>query len=93
MRIEIEIGFSFKRELKGDFRHLDLPEGTDVEGALRRLAEIHPGIAGRLFDQEGRIRSYINALINGGNVVHRRGFRTVLTDGDRLTILPSVGGG
>jgi len=93
MRIEIEIGFSFKRDIEEGFRFLELPDGTDVLGALNQLVQRYPGIAERLFDQQGKIRRHINALVNGGNVVHRSGFRTVLNDGDRLTILPPVGGG
>lgn len=93
MRIEIEIGFSFKRDIDGGFRTLELPDGTDVLGALNQLGQRHPEIAERLFDRRGQVHRHINALVNGGNVVHRRGFRTVLREGDRLTILPPVGGG
>ena len=93
MRIEVEVGFSFKRDLEEDYRFLDLPEGCDVETAIRSWAERHPVAEGRLFDASGVIRRHINALVNGGNVARRRGFRTVLRDGDRLTILPPAGGG
>ena len=93
MRVELEIGFSFKRELPAGFHSLDLPDGTDVESAFRHLSRLQPTLKERLFDREGRVRREINALVNGGNVARRRGFRTVLRDGDRLTILPPVGGG
>ncbi len=93
MRVEVEIGFSFKRELGSDYRRLELPEGSDVAHALRLLADRHPAAHSRLFDDQGRIRRHINALINGQNVILKRGFSTPLRDGDRLTILPPVGGG
>jgi len=93
MRIEIELAFSFKRDLDADYRSLELDDGMDVEGALRAWAERHPIAIERLFDDEGRIRRHINALVNGGNVTLREGFRTKLCDGDRLTILPPAGGG
>jgi len=93
LKIEIEVAFSFKRELDEGYRALDLPEGSDVETAIREWACLHPLARDRLFDEQGAIRRHINALINGGNVTLREGFRTMLKDGDRLTILPPAGGG
>jgi len=34
MRIEIEIGFSFKRDIEEGFRFLELPDGTDISTRL-----------------------------------------------------------
>jgi MoaD family protein len=93
MRIDLEIAFSFKRELGEAHPSLELPEGADVEAAVRALVRRYPEVASRLFDEDGSILRHINALINGGNVTRRRGFRTALADGDRLTILPPAGGG
>ncbi len=93
MNIEIEVAFSFKRELDEGYRFLEMPEGSDVETAIREWTHRHPLAQDRLFDEGGTIRRHINALINGGNVTLREGFRTVLKDADRLTILPPAGGG
>jgi MoaD family protein len=93
MRISVEIGFSFKRELGDDYRTLELPDGSTVRDAIAELARRHPAAGSRLFDEAGEIRRNINALINGGNVQFRQRFDTVLRDGDRLAILPPVGGG
>ncbi len=92
MKINIEISFSFKRDLPAD-TVLDLPTGADVITALRALVKQFPAIMDRIFAADGSPRRYINALINGENVAFNRGFETVLHDGDRLTILPPVGGG
>jgi len=93
MRIDIEVAFSFKRQLGDDHRSLELPDASDVTEALRTFVAANPSVRGRLFDAKGRILRHINALINGGNVKLRQGFETVLQDGDRLTILPPAGGG
>ena len=93
MRISVEIGFSFKRELDAAYRTLDLPEGATVRDAMAELGRRYETVQQRLFDEGGEIRRNINALVNGGNVQFRRRFDTVLSDGDRLTILPPVGGG
>jgi MoaD family protein len=93
MKISVEIAFSFKRQLAEDYRRLELADGATVREALGTLGERHPAVRERVFDQAGEIRRNINALVNGGNVQFRERFETVLRDGDRLTILPPVGGG
>jgi MoaD family protein len=93
MRISVEIGFSFKRDLDEDYRTLQLPDGASVRDAMAELGRRYPGVEGRMFDGNGGVRRNINALINGGNVQFRQGFDTALHEGDRLTILPPVGGG
>ncbi len=91
--VDVEIGFSFKRELDDAYRSLELPEGVTVLDAFRVLADRYPVFCERVFDESGKIRRNINALINGGNVQFREGFKTVLNKGDRLSVLPPVGGG
>jgi molybdopterin converting factor small subunit len=93
MNIAIEISFSFKREVDEREIVLDLPERSSAADAMRALVKRYPQIRDRLFDAEGAILRHINALINGGNVAFRQGFETALCDGDRLTLLPPVGGG
>ncbi len=93
MRVRIELGFSFKNELCGDYRVLSLPDGADVEAAIRALAARHPQARERLLDDAGRVQRHVAALVNGGNAAWRDGLQTVLRDGDRLTLLPPVGGG
>ena len=93
MNITVEIAFSFKRELDDAYRSLELPEGATVLDAFRELADCYPTFCERIFDEAGEIRRNINALINGGNVQFREGFNTVLHAGDRLSVLPPVGGG
>jgi MoaD family protein len=93
MRISVELGFSFKNDLDPNYRQLLLPEGSDVEAAVQALAWRHPAARQRLLDDAGKVRRHVAALVNGGNVTWRDGLRTVLRDGDRLTLLPPVGGG
>ena len=93
MRITVEIAFSFKHELDEGYRTLEIRDGATVRDAMAQLGRRYTAVEGRLFDEDGGIRRNINALINGGNVQFRQRFDTVLRDGDRLTILPPVGGG
>ncbi len=93
IRVHVEIGFSFKHELPEDYRELSLPSGADVAAALRALAERFPAIEGRLFTAAHEVRRDVGVLINGGSSLRRDGLRTRLVEGDRLTLLPPVGGG
>jgi len=93
VKIDIEIAFSFKHELDGNYRCLELPTQATVLDAFNVLASRYVAFRERVFDTTGDVRRNINALINGENVQYREGFRTVLVEGDRLSVLPPVGGG
>ena len=93
MRISVEISFSFKHDLDRSELTLDLSEGADVADALRVLVGRYPQVRTRLFTPDGEVQRHINALVNGENVRFKQNFDTLLHDGDRLTLLPPVGGG
>jgi sulfur-carrier protein len=93
MIISVEIAFSFKRELDEAYRRLELPDGATVLDALCALGHKYPPFYERVFVEEGVIRKHVNTLVNGRNVQFQAGLDTVLRDGDRLSILPPVGGG
>ena len=93
MNIELELAFSFKRDLDDAYRALELPAGATVLDALREFVRRYPGVREKVFDDSGLVLRSINALVNGSNVILRAGFDTKLVPGDRLTILPPVGGG
>ena len=94
MKIAVEIAFSFKHELDNGYRSLELPSYATVLDAFVALGSSYDVFRERVFASAGgEIRRNMNALINGGNVQLREGFDTKLVEGDRLTVLPPVGGG
>ncbi len=93
MRIHVEIAFSFKREMESSYRLIVLPEASTVLDALRALADQYATFRLHVFDDRERVHRHIQALVNGVHVQAQEGFRTRLRRGDRLTILPPVGGG
>lgn len=93
MKVEVHVFFPFRAEIGGGPVLLDLPPGTDVAGAVAALAQRYPQLRERLLDPSGRIRRHVSALVNGTAVQFKGGFATPLQDGDRLTLLPPVGGG
>jgi molybdopterin converting factor small subunit len=93
MKVRVEISFSFKRDVDPQGVVLELPDGADVRAALRGLVRRYPAIEPRLFGPRGEVHRHINALVNGRNVAFKKGFGTILRDGDGLTLLPPIGGG
>lgn len=93
IHVHIEVAFSFRHDLPEDVNPLVIAEGSSVFEALRALTRAVPAVSERIFDERGRVRRHINLLVNGGNVILRQGLRTKLENGDRLTVLPPVGGG
>ncbi|HYM39672.1 MAG TPA: MoaD/ThiS family protein [Thermoplasmata archaeon] len=69
-----------------------LVEAHDADALLRQLETAFPGIRGRILDETGRPRPYVNVFVNEELV--RGSLETVvLLPGDRVHILPSVAGG
>lgn len=75
-------------ELAGGRRELEL-EGTTVVEVLRALEREHPGVAGWILDERGRIREHVNVFVN--REYGRE--ETAVAEGDRLHVLPAISGG
>jgi molybdopterin/thiamine biosynthesis adenylyltransferase/rhodanese-related sulfurtransferase/molybdopterin converting factor small subunit len=64
-----------------------------VQEALDGLIEGHPGLKKHLFDEEGRLRSFVNVYKNDEDVRYLEKGRTPVADSDALSIIPSIAGG
>jgi molybdopterin converting factor small subunit len=70
-----------------------------VEGAAT-LAELidkveagHPGIRGRVLDDNGKIRRFVNVYVGEDDVRFAQGLETPTPDGVTVSIIPAVAGG
>ena len=70
-------------------------EGVTVESVLKRLAEMHgKSFVEYVYDHKtGKVRSFLQFLVNGRSTSSFEGQNTKLSDGDVLAIIPPVGGG
>jgi sulfur-carrier protein len=75
-------------ELAGGKKELEL-EGQTVVEVLRSLEREHPGVAGWILDERGRIREHVNVFVN--REYGRE--ETAVGPEDRLHILPAISGG
>ncbi|MBV9133775.1 MAG: MoaD/ThiS family protein [Chloroflexi bacterium] len=69
---------------------LDAP---NVLGVIAALETQYPDIKGRLRDESGALRRFVNRYVNGEDVRFKNGLETSLSSGDELSIIPAVAGG
>lgn len=68
-------------------------EGGDVGAALAALDAKHPGFHGRLFDDDGKLRRFVNVFVADEDVRFLEGLETRLADGQVVSIIPAAAGG
>lgn len=68
-------------------------QGATVADALGQLATLYPELSRHLYDENGRLRPYVNVFLNEDDVRTLQGESTPLTEDDRLVIVPSIAGG
>jgi molybdopterin synthase sulfur carrier subunit len=68
-------------------------EGSSVGEALKNLDAAHPGMAERLFDENGGLRRFVNVFLADEDVRFLQGLDTPITPGQTLSIVPAVAGG
>lgn len=68
-------------------------DGTTVGEVLTALDAAHPGIAGRLFDEGGKLRRFVNVFVADEDVRFLDGLATPVAEGATMSIVPAVAGG
>jgi sulfur-carrier protein len=72
-------------------------EVTAAEGTLREviagLEAAYPGIGGRLLDESGQMRRFVNIYIGEEDVRFAQGLDTPVSAGARVSVIPAVAGG
>jgi sulfur-carrier protein len=68
-------------------------DGSTVGEVLKGLDAAHPGFGERLFDDNGKIRRFVNVFLADEDVRFLSGLDTEVTDGQTISIVPAVAGG
>jgi len=68
-------------------------EGSTVAEALKALDAAHPGFGERLFDDEGKIRRFVNVFVADEDIRFLEGPETPVDDQTTISIIPAVAGG
>ena len=73
---------------------MSLPEGATVMDLINHLIGLFGDrFRGYLYDDEGRLIDYLMFSVNEVDIRSLNGFDTVLRDGDRVLVMPPIGGG
>ena len=65
----------------------------NVKELLDALEQQYPGIKGRLCDESGRVRRFVNIYLNEEDIRFLKQESTPLKDGDEISIVPAIAGG
>jgi sulfur-carrier protein len=70
---------------------------VDGAGTLAELIDKvdaeHPGIRGRVLDDDGKLRRFVNVYVGEDDVRFAGGLQTPTPDGVTVSIIPAVAGG
>ncbi|MGH7896958.1 MAG: molybdopterin-synthase adenylyltransferase MoeB [Candidatus Binatia bacterium] len=68
-------------------------DGSTVSELLANLTTRFGGLKQHLFNDEGRLRSFVNVYVNDEDIRYLQKDQTPLKPGDTVSIIPSVAGG
>jgi molybdopterin converting factor small subunit len=71
---------------------IDLP-GTTAGEVLAALTARFPNMKQHLYNDEGKLRSFVNVYLNDEDIRYLNKDATPVTDTDTLSIVPSIAGG
>jgi len=68
-------------------------EAESVEDVITKLEQQYSGMKGRLRDEEGSLRHFVNIYVNDEDIRFLQGAETALKAGDKISIVPAMAGG
>ncbi len=68
-------------------------QASNVGEALQALTEAYPDLRKHLYNEQGRLRSFVNVYLGEEDTRYLQGLETPVKDGDTLMIVPSIAGG
>jgi len=68
-------------------------DGGTVAEVLESLDTSYPGIKGRILDDEGSIRRFVNVYVGNDDVRFLEALDTSTPEGAQISVIPAVAGG
>ncbi len=68
-------------------------DGNTVKEVLGNLDDQFGGMRQRLYDEEGKLRRFVNIYVNQEDIRFLQGEDTEVKEGDELSIVPAIAGG
>src|SRR5215211_8922508 len=78
--------------------YTDKQDAVDAAGAtvgelLADLTKRHAGLKAHLYNEQGKLRSFVNIYVNDEDIRYLQKEQTPVTADDTVSIIPSVAGG
>lgn len=70
-----------------------IAEGGTLADVLDDLESRHAGIKGRIVDEQGAIRRFVNVYVGNDDVRFLESLDTPTPDGTQISVIPAVAGG
>src|SRR5436190_3332811 len=67
--------------------------GATVGEVLNNLTAQFPDLRKQLFNDEGKVRSFVNVYLNDEDIRYLKKDATPAADGDTISLVPSIAGG
>ena len=64
-----------------------------VKGLIDQLEDRYPGVRSQLVTETGDLHRFVNVYVNDEDARYLDKLNTPVSDGDRVSLLPSVAGG
>ena len=68
-------------------------DGATVGELLADLTTKHGGLKAHLYNEQGKLRSFVNVYLNDEDIRYLQKEQTPVSPGDTVSIIPSVAGG
>lgn len=68
-------------------------EGGTLSAVIEDLDASYPGIKGRILDEQGAIRRFVNVYVGNDDVRFIGGVDTATAEGAQVSVIPAVAGG
>ncbi|MDX6310137.1 MAG: sulfur-carrier protein [Nocardioidaceae bacterium] len=68
-------------------------DGSVLSDVLESLDTSYPGIKGRIVDEQGELRRFVNVYVGNEDVRFLDGLATPVADGAEISVIPAVAGG
>jgi sulfur-carrier protein len=80
------------RSYTGGAAEVSAQEGT-LRDVIAGLDAAYPGLAGRLLDEGGKLRRFVNVYVGEEDVRLAQGLDTQVASGIQVSVIPAVAGG
>jgi sulfur-carrier protein len=81
------------RSLTGGAAEVGVDGAATLGELIDKVDAEHPGIRGRVLDDDGKLRRFVNVYVGEDDVRFAQGLETPTPDGVTVSIIPAVAGG